>query len=71
MSHHLLPLERRIAQVVDSDHPNACCDGCLALDVGASLEDARHAAAAVVLRSSDLHRKVRPCDRCGRTITIT
>jgi hypothetical protein len=67
----MLSLEHRIARVVAGDHPSACCDGCLALDVGASLEEVRLAAVAIVLRSSDLHRKVRPCDRCGRTLEMT
>jgi hypothetical protein len=64
-------LEEQVVRVLQSDRPHAYCDGCLALRVGATLEDARRAAARVATDVLAFDRTRSACHGCGRILEIT
>ncbi|MBI2219173.1 MAG: hypothetical protein HYU51_17975 [Candidatus Rokubacteria bacterium] len=64
-------LEDRVVHVLHSDRPHAYCDGCLALRVHATLEEARRAAERVAAEAASFDRRLRACHGCGRTLQLT
>jgi hypothetical protein len=64
-------LEDQVVHVLQGDRPHAYCDGCLALRVRATLEEARRAAERVATDVTSFERKLRACHGCGRTLLLT
>ena len=63
-------VERRLADLLRTEHPRAYCDECLSVKLAAAL-DTVIAVALRLARAPGFNRRVRLCYRCWRTQELT
>ena len=63
-------LTRRLLAFIRQAAPDAYCDACLALRLGASLADTSAGLAALLAQGKEFERRRRACYGCGRTLAL-
>ena len=64
-------LTRRLLAFIRQAAPDAYCDACLALRLGASLADTSAGLAALLAAGKEFERRRRACYGCGRMLALT